>query len=152
MWLATTWWCFPKRAVAPTSPAYYYTDINQLTGVPTSANWVKMTTGFINAATRGANDIFVVSPNEIYFPADGGYIYKSTDITQGVAVNNAAANGTNNLTRMHGYGSTYVAVGASATVSNPSTAAGTGPPPPPLPRLAAPPPYRLTRLPLLGGW
>jgi photosystem II stability/assembly factor-like uncharacterized protein len=99
-----------------TQSCYYYTDINQLTGVPNSANWTKITAGFINTAAHGANDIFVVSANEIYFPADSGYIYKCTDITQGVTVNNSGATVATNLTRMHGYGSTYVAVGATAGV------------------------------------
>lgn len=108
-----------------TQSAYYYTDINQVTGVPTFANWTKVTTGFLNVASRGANDIFVVSPNEVWFPADGGYIYKSTDITQGVTVALAAGISSANLLRMAGVGSTYVAVGASATVAKSANAGRT---------------------------
>lgn len=99
--------------VSSTDNAYYISPINQLTGVP-STSWTKITTGFVSAKTP--NDIYVESPNAVWFCANGGYIYKSTDITAGVSVANAASATTNNLNRIDGEGKTIVAVGASGTV------------------------------------
>lgn len=99
--------------VVASENAYYYATINQTTGAPSS--FTKVTTGFVS--TKTPNDIYVANPNEIYFAANGGYLYKSTDITQGVSPVSAAGATTNNLNRIAGDGNnTIVAVGASGTV------------------------------------
>ncbi|MBN9393094.1 MAG: hypothetical protein J0I20_33990 [Chloroflexi bacterium] len=105
-----------KTAGGANQGGYYYTDINNNTGVPNSANWAKVTTGFINLASRAPNDIYVANTNEVYFAADGGYIYKSTDITQGVVVNNAGATVTTNLLRIRGLDNTIIATGSTSAV------------------------------------
>lgn len=91
---------------------YYYAPINPLTGVP--GTWVNVTAGFVAGAAP--TDIYVVSPNEIYFCGNSGYIYRSTDITAGVTAINAGATTTANLTRIDGFEDVIVAVGASGTV------------------------------------
>lgn len=76
--------------------------------------WTKVTTGFVGG--KQPTNILTLSPTEIYISADGGYIYKSTDITQGVTVNNAGGATTNNLTRINGNRTLMVAVGAAGTI------------------------------------
>jgi len=91
--------------------AYYWADINPNTGVPGA--FTKVTSGFV--AAKGPNDIYVLSPREVFFCGDGGYVYKSTDITAGVSVINAAATTTSSLLRIHGKDETIVCVGAAST-------------------------------------
>lgn len=98
--------------VVASENAYYYATINSATGVPGA--FTKVTTGFV--ASKFPNDILVYSPSEIYFAADGGYIYKSTDITAGVTVSTAGGATTNNLKRIQGLDDTIVAVGATGTI------------------------------------
>ncbi len=98
--------------VAKTENAYYVAQINQQTGAPGA--WTKVTTGFVAAKTP--NDLWVESATSVYFVADGGYIYKSTNILAGVTTLSAAGATTNNLTRIDGAAGTIVAVGASNTI------------------------------------
>lgn len=91
---------------------YYYAEINPLTGVP--GTWTNVTTGFV--ASRAPNDIYVAGASEVYFAADGGYIYKSTDITAGVTAINAASATTADLQRIHGLDETIVAAGESGAI------------------------------------
>lgn len=91
---------------------YYYAQINPLTGVPSS--WINVTAGFV--AGFAPTDIYVVSPDEVYFCANNGYIYRSTDITSGVAVLNTGTASSVNLTRIDGFEDTIVCVGASGNV------------------------------------
>lgn len=98
--------------VVASENAYYWAEINSLTGVPGA--FTKVTTGFV--ATKLPNDIYVVSSREIYFAADGGYVYKSEDITAGVTVLDAGSATTNDLQRIHGQGEVIVAVGDADTV------------------------------------
>lgn len=92
--------------------AYYVSQINQMTGA--LGAWTKVTTGF--AALKLPNDMWVESANSVYFVADGGYIYRSTNILTGVTPVSAAGATTNNLTRIDGAAGTIVAVGASNTI------------------------------------
>jgi hypothetical protein len=91
---------------------YYYSLVNPLTGVPGS--WVNVTAGF--AAGNTPTDLYVVSPDEVYFSANNGYIYKSHDITAGVSVISAGTATTNDLTRLDGFEDIIVCVGESGTV------------------------------------
>lgn len=97
--------------VAKSENAYYISPINPLTGAP--GTWTKVTSGFV--ALKTPNDLYVESPNRIYFVGDGGYIYLSTDITTGVSVLNAGGTTTQNLLRIHGQGTTLLATGAGNT-------------------------------------
>lgn len=93
--------------------AYYYADLNADTGVPGAFS--KVTTGFDVSGVP--NDIYIRSPREIFFCGNGGYLYRSTDLTAGVRVLRTGGDVTsNNLTRIRGQGDTLVAVGASGTV------------------------------------
>lgn len=87
--------------------AHYYATIDPDTGVPGTFSTV--TSGY--NASGGPNDMYVVSPSEIYIVGQGGYIYKSTDITAGVTAVVSATVTTQNLQRIHGAGETLVAVG-----------------------------------------
>lgn len=99
--------------VSSTDNAYYITPINALTGVP-SSTWTKVSTGFV--AAKQPNDLFVESPNRVYFVGNGGYVYVSTNIAAGVSVLSAGSVTTNTLNRIHGDSGVLVAVGASGTV------------------------------------
>lgn len=96
------------------SNGYYYAPLNTLTGVP--GTWTLVTAGFV--ANKQPNDMFVLSPNEVWFVGEGGYIYKSEDITAGVTAVNAGVATTADLKRIHGYGNgdTLVAVGESGAI------------------------------------
>lgn len=102
-----------RTAGGATTGGYYYSEINSATGVP--GTWTKVTAGFV--ATFQPYDIYVLSPREIYFSADGGGIYRSTDITAGVEWALSPGTVTNTaLLRIHGEDETIVAVGGSGTV------------------------------------
>lgn len=96
---------------ASAAGGYYWAQLS-IIGVPGA--FTKVTTGFV--AGKYPNDIYAASPREVYFAADGGYIYKATDITAGVAVLNAGAATTDHLTRIQGLDETIVAVGASMAI------------------------------------
>ena len=99
-------------AGSATQGGYYWADIDQDTGIP--GTWTKVTSGFV--ASAQPRDMFVLSPREIFFAADAGYLYKSTDIPSGVTVLNAASATTQNLARIRGVDDAIVAVGAAGTV------------------------------------
>lgn len=92
--------------------AYYVSQVNQLTGVPGA--WVKVTAGFI--AAKQPNDLFVLSPTQVFIVGNGGYIYFSSNILAGVTVLNAGSATTNNLNRITGGGGILLAVGATNTI------------------------------------
>lgn len=94
------------------SAAYFWATMNILTGVP--GTWSKVTSGFV--ANKAPNDMYVANSREIYFAGNGGYIYKSTDITSGVTPINAGSATTQNLYRIHGLEECIVTTGAQSTV------------------------------------
>jgi photosystem II stability/assembly factor-like uncharacterized protein len=98
--------------VVSASLGYYYSPLDDL-GRPTT--WTLVTSGFVSG--RAPNDLFVAGASEVYFAADAGRIYKSTDITSGVAIISDATATTQNLLRIHGDGlETLVATGAAGAV------------------------------------
>jgi photosystem II stability/assembly factor-like uncharacterized protein len=102
-----------RTAGGTTTGGYYYAQINYYTGAP--GTWTKVTAGFV--AGWQPYHAFVLSPREIFFCADGGTIYKSTDITAGVDWSLPPGTVTNTaLTRIQGQDETLVAVGASGVV------------------------------------
>lgn len=100
-----------RTAGGSATGGYHFATIG-LTGAP--GTWTKVTTGFVGG--KQPNDILVLSPTEVYFAADGGYIYKSTNIANGVTVLSAGAATTNNLTRINGNRTLMVAVGVTGTI------------------------------------
>ena len=92
--------------------AYYYADINSLTGVPGA--FTKVTSGFV--ATKLPKDIYVISASEAYIAAQGGYIYRLSAPGAAVTVVLAGTAGVANLARIDGVGETIVAVGATGTI------------------------------------
>lgn len=99
--------------LVPAEDAYYYSEINGDTGVP-SSTWTKVTSGFVAAGSP--NDVYVASASEIWLCGDGGYIYKVEDITSGATVINAGSATTSNLSRIDGVDDTIVAVGATGAI------------------------------------
>lgn len=106
--------------VAPTGgtggrSCLYVSSLNTATGAPSSSfAQINFTSAFTVANT--VNDMHVVSATEVYFAAQGGYIYKSTDITSDMAVVDAGSATAQNLLRIGGSGEALYAVGASAAV------------------------------------
>lgn len=99
-------------AGSATNGGYYWADIDPDTGQPGA--WTKVTSGFVNGAQP--RSMFVLSPREVFFCGDAGYIYKSVDITSGVTVLNAGVATTQNLARIFAVDDCIVAVGAAGTV------------------------------------
>lgn len=98
--------------VVPTENAYYWCELDPITGVP--GVFTKVVSGFVAAKT--VQNVYAASPREVYFCGSGGYIYKSTDITAGVSILNAGVTTTADLLRIHGQDEAIVAVGKSSTV------------------------------------
>lgn len=96
--------------LSPSEDAYYYTEVNDVTGVPGST-WSKVTTGFVAAGSP--NDIYVQSPSEAIIVGDLGYIYRLTDLGSGVTVVDSGSATSDNLTRVDGIDEVVVAVGAN---------------------------------------
>lgn len=92
--------------------AYYYARIDRDTGIP--GTFTKVTTGFVAAGSPV--DMYVGSAREIFFCGDGGYLYKSTNITQGVTAISAGDITTTDLNRIHGNENTIVVVGDTNTI------------------------------------
>lgn len=92
--------------------AYYYATINRKTGVP--GTFTKVTTGIVAAGTP--RDFAVLSPREVWFCGDGGYIYKSTNIVNGVSVISAGDATSENLARISVLDNTILTVGANGAV------------------------------------
>lgn len=91
---------------------YYVAPINELTGVP--GTFVKVTNGFV--AASDPNDIWVANPREVYFAGDGGYIYKSESILQGVTPIHEADVTTLDLYRITALEEVIIAVGETGAI------------------------------------
>lgn len=101
-----------NKLVVVGSGAYYWASINRQ-GVP--GTFTKVSTGFVTGAAP--NDLFVLSPQEVFFVGNSGYVYKAADITAGVSVVDAGSATAQNLLRIHGDGNQeLVAVGAASAV------------------------------------
>lgn len=101
-----------RTAGSATIGGYHFSEIDPDTGVP--GTWTKVTTGFV--ASKQPNDICVTSAREIYICADGGYIYKITDVPAGASVLNAGAATAQNLARIASQDDIIIAVGAAGSV------------------------------------
>ena len=101
-----------RTAGSATSGGYYIAEIDSATGIP--GTWTKITAGFV--ANKQPNDVWAANPREVYFCADGGYVYKSTDVTAGVTVANAGAATTQNLLRIKGNDTSIVAAGDAGAI------------------------------------
>jgi len=95
-----------------TENAYYYATIDQATGVPGA--FTKVTDGFVS--TKTPKDILVFNDHEIFIAANGGYIYKLTNVGQAVQVLSAGGATTSNLNRIAGNGDTIAVAGVSGVV------------------------------------
>lgn len=82
-------------------------------GAPGS--WTKVVAGFVGG--KQPTNMLVLSPTEVFISANGGYVYKSSDVTQGVTVLPASgATTTSNLVRINGNRTLMVAVGAAGAI------------------------------------
>lgn len=101
-----------KYLVVIGEAAWYFATINQKTGVPGA--FTKVTSGL--NVSGDPRDMYVSSPREVFICGLGGYIYKATDITAGVAAIHEGDATSENLARIHGYSETIVAVGANGAI------------------------------------
>ncbi len=91
---------------------YYWAEINYKTGIPGA--FTQVNEGIVGAGSP--TDIYVLSPREVFFCGDGGYVYKATDITAGMeAIDEGDATG-EDLNRIDGVDETIVAVGDNGAV------------------------------------
>jgi hypothetical protein len=95
-----------------TDTSVFYTTLNELTGAPGA--FVEVQTGFVT--NNPANDMVVESPRAIWFAGENGYIYKSTNIVQGVAVSEAGSATTEDLNRIDARDGVILAAGDGGTV------------------------------------
>ena len=93
--------------VSNAESGYFWSDLSDL-GVPGTFTKVSLAVA--------PNDAVALSSREVYFAANSGYVYLSTDVTAGAtAVTNGSVTA-NNLMRIAALDDTIVAVGASSTV------------------------------------
>jgi photosystem II stability/assembly factor-like uncharacterized protein len=97
--------------IGGTAGNLYYAEINSNTGALSTFTTV-------NAFTGGATirDLYVVSPNEVWFVGNSGVIYKSTDITAGATLVNNGEATSQNLYRITGAGIALIATGANGAI------------------------------------
>jgi len=89
------------------SGAYFYALLNSQTGAP--GTFTKVSTGFV--ANKAPLDIYVVSPREIFFSGQGGYVYKSSNLSAGVTPVTDGSVTASDLYRISGAEDVIVAVG-----------------------------------------
>lgn len=94
------------------SAAYFWAQLNTVTGIP--GTFTKVTSGFVSG--KAPTDIYVASPREVYFSGNGGYVYKTEDITTGVTTISDGSATSSNLLRIHGKDDVLVAVGATGAI------------------------------------
>jgi len=95
--------------LVPADNAYYYAPIDQATGIPGA--FTKVTAGFVSGKTP--TDLLVYNDHEIYISANGGYVYKLTNVGSPVVPLTSGGTTGVNLNRIAGRGDVIVAVGAS---------------------------------------
>jgi hypothetical protein len=91
---------------------YWYAEINTITGVP--GTWTNVTSGFV--ASKQPTDMYVAGSRASLLLANGGYIYRSTDIASGVTAIETGNVNTSNYQRIHGQDDTIVVVGDSGKI------------------------------------
>jgi hypothetical protein len=101
-----------KYLIVLGSEAYYYTELNSMSGAP--GTWTKVTTGFVTG--KSPLDLVVISAREIYMCGQGGYIYKVEDVPSGAVVINAGLATTRDLYRIHGAEDVMVAAGSTGAI------------------------------------
>lgn len=91
---------------------HYAPTANLITG---TATWTEVTSGFV--AAKGPRAVDTFGPFDVFFAGAGGYIYYSSDPTNGVEVLDAGVATTQNLNDIYVYSEdVVVAVGASNAV------------------------------------
>lgn len=103
-----------KTGGASSASALYVSNLNTVTGAP-SSSFTKVTPSAFTTANT-VNDMYVLSTTEVFFAADGGYIYKSADVLSDMTVVDAGSATAQNLSRIHGIDSVIYASGASGAV------------------------------------
>lgn len=93
--------------VSNAETGYFWADIDSR-GVP--GTFTKVT---LSAAP---NDVVALSAREVYFAANGGYVFKSEDVTSGATAVTSGTVTANNLQRIAAVDDVIVASGASSTV------------------------------------
>lgn len=71
--------------------------------------WAEVTTGFV--ASHGPRAVYAYAPNQIFFVGAGGYIYSSSNIEAGVAVDDEGDTTTEDLNAVHSPDGRVVIVG-----------------------------------------
>lgn len=93
-----------------TTGGYFYTQINEKSGIPAST-WTKVTTGFVSG--KAPNDAFSLNARQFWVCGDGGYIYKVSSVTTGAEVIDAGETTTQNLNKIRLNGTVILVAGNS---------------------------------------
>jgi hypothetical protein len=89
----------------------------------TANAWTKITTGYVS--TKGPRAIYVKSTSEVFIAGAGGYIYLLPNPIAGVSVLTDGSVSIQDLSDIHGFGNTVVAVGNNNAVLKSSNAGDT---------------------------
>ena len=93
--------------VSNAESAYFWADLDAR-GVPGTFTRV--------ALSAAPNDVVALSAREVYFAANGGYVFKSTDVTAGATAITSGTVTAQNLLRISALDDVIVATGAASTV------------------------------------
>jgi len=96
-----------------TADAFEYCEqVDLIAGAPT---WAQVSTGFVGVGSPNA--IFSAGPATSWIVGDGGYVYKLTNVADGVVVQDAGSATAQNLAAVHGMDeNSIMAVGADNAV------------------------------------
>jgi hypothetical protein len=92
---------------------YFVVSLDSVSGVPSFANPPKVESGF---TLRYPQAVYAVSPTQVLFASQDGYIYRSNQLLAGVVPVESGGNTAEDLLRIHGNGNVVVAVGNTNTV------------------------------------
>ena len=95
-----------------TDSSLWYASLNSLTGAPGA--FTEVQTGFVSGNV--ATDMFAENPRAVWFSAENGYIYKSTNVSQGVEVSDAGDATTADLFRVDARDGVVLLGGATGVV------------------------------------
>lgn len=120
-----------KSGTAMTGVGSYFLVVSETDGAhhyapksnPSSSSWIRVNTGYVGGGSPRC--IYVKDVSNVFIGGQGGYIYKSTDITASVTVLTDGTITAQNANAIHGVGETVVSVHDSNVVLYSANSGGT---------------------------